>query len=203
MKYTENTMSHTQIDLLRHGECAGGNIFRGHTDAVLTATGEAQMASALEKHPKPWQVILTSPLSRCREFAETTAQRLGIRCRVVDDLKEMSFGDWDGCNVEDVWQQYPDVAEAWSENPQATTPPNGEPLAQVAARAHSIMQLLIDQDEWQNVLLISHGGFLRTLLCQLLDAPINNANRWHIPYASFTSAHLYRQADKIRWQIAL
>ena len=33
----------TTIDFLRHGECEGGNIYRGSTDVVLSRCGYRQM----------------------------------------------------------------------------------------------------------------------------------------------------------------
>lgn len=77
----------TYIDLLRHGECEGGNIFRGSTNVALTEHGEKRMQNAcrylldnsfasdnrvsqtLHATEKPtWDTVITSPLQRCHNF---------------------------------------------------------------------------------------------------------------------------------------
>jgi len=56
------------VDLLRHGEPVGGRRYRGQTDDPLSDKGWKQMWTAVAGQ-QPWQVIVTSTLSRCREFA--------------------------------------------------------------------------------------------------------------------------------------
>ena len=60
----------TIIDLLRHGEVEGGEIIRGSTDDKLTDEGWAQMQNALQGDIQ-WDVIISSSLLRCAEFAES------------------------------------------------------------------------------------------------------------------------------------
>ena len=65
----------TTIDLLRHGEPIGGRRYRGHIDDPLSEYGWSEMWHAVSGET-PWQQIITSPLRRCREFAEA------LRCAV-------------------------------------------------------------------------------------------------------------------------
>jgi len=60
--------STTVIDLLRHGDVEGGDVFRGSSDDPLSDDGWRQMQDALEDK-SGWDVIITSPLQRCCEFA--------------------------------------------------------------------------------------------------------------------------------------
>jgi len=62
------------LDLLRHGQPEGGNVFRGRTDHPLTEEGWQQMYQSCEN--RQWDVIITSPLSRCQEFAHKLADKL-------------------------------------------------------------------------------------------------------------------------------
>ena len=40
----------TLIDILRHGQCEGGEIYRGSTDVPLTDLGWQQMRNAVASH---------------------------------------------------------------------------------------------------------------------------------------------------------
>ena len=59
----------TTVDVLRHGQCQGGQIFRGSTDVLLTDLGWQQMEQALENY-QGWEAVVASPLRRCQLFAE-------------------------------------------------------------------------------------------------------------------------------------
>lgn len=179
----------TRIDLLRHGECEGGDIFRGHFDAALSSAGHVQMQKACDPHCSPWQVVFSSPLQRCWRFAQ------GLTSAPVSDarLQEMSFGDWDGRQITDVWREDHARISAWSRNPATNTPPNGEPLAQVAARVGSFINESLQQHSGKHLLFITHGGIIRVLLCQVLGMPLAHANRWQVPYGCFTQLAVYEQ----------
>jgi len=60
----------TRFDLIRHGEPEGGKRYRGTLDDPLSATGWPQMQAAVSEQDQ-WDAILTSPMARCRPFAES------------------------------------------------------------------------------------------------------------------------------------
>ena len=69
------------VDFIRHGEPEGGDILRGRVDPVLTTLGWTQMrkATGLSESHQPsettpdWSEVISSPLKRCRFFAEHVA----------------------------------------------------------------------------------------------------------------------------------
>ena len=62
----------TLIDILRHGQCQGGEIYRGSTDVSLTDLGWQQMRNAVASH-SGWDAVVSSPLTRCKLFAQEHA----------------------------------------------------------------------------------------------------------------------------------
>ena len=69
-----------KIDLLRHGETTLSHTLRGSTDDDLTELGWSQMQQTIDQslqtslqQQAAWEVIFSSPLKRCRLFAETVA----------------------------------------------------------------------------------------------------------------------------------
>src|SRR6187401_779020 len=91
----------TTIDLLRHGACQGGEIYRGRTDVQLSGEGWQQMERAV-RAPADWQRIVTSPLLRCREFAEHCARRFSLPLQLENALQELDFGEWEGRLVQEI-----------------------------------------------------------------------------------------------------
>ncbi len=71
------------LDFLRHGETSLSHTLRGRTDDALTAKGWAQMRSTItqsEQTDQAWDVIYSSPLQRCRLFAEEWAEQNSSLC---------------------------------------------------------------------------------------------------------------------------
>ena len=71
------------LDLLRHGETQAGPGFIGSTDTPLSERGLQQMRAAVAEGG-PWDLLISSPLSRCQAFASELAERLGIPLRIEE-----------------------------------------------------------------------------------------------------------------------
>ena len=123
----------TTIDLIRHGEPVGGSKYRGQTDDPLSEKGWAQMRAAVGDH-RPWEAILTSPLARCRAFAEKLAARLALPLEMDARLMEVGFGEWEGRTVEELLATDSErLARFWSD-PMRHAPPGGETLTAFRGR---------------------------------------------------------------------
>ncbi len=117
----------TIVDLLRHGEPEGGQMFRGAVDDPLSPVGWEQMRAAVGDY-RDWEAIISSPLIRCAAFARELAERLDRPLEIVDDFSEISFGVWEGRSVADVHATDPlAIAQFWRD-PVAHPIPGGEPL---------------------------------------------------------------------------
>tara|TARA_B110000503_G_scaffold25349_1_gene40042 strand:- start:8187 stop:8813 length:627 start_codon:yes stop_codon:yes gene_type:complete len=185
----------TTIDLLRHGACEGGEIYRGRTDVVLSSEGWQQMEQATAT-PANWQSVVTSPLQRCRTFAEHCASRFQIPLQVVTDFREMDFGDWEGRLLKEVWRSEAQTVSAFYDDPSAVTPPGGEPTVMVQERVAAAWQALVQQCAGQHLLLVCHGGVIRLLLGHLLNMPLATIARLHIPYASISRIQVYQSEGR-------
>ena len=186
----------TQLDLLRHGECEGGNIFRGHLDVHLTPAGLKRMHKVAQASQAQWHSVISSPLQRCWQcvqslpLADNTKRRHDVR------LQEMSFGDWDGKKITDVWADDYERIARWTKNPAQCSPPNGESLEQVEQRIRPFLQECLAEQRGKKILLVTHGGIVRVILSHLLGMPMDYANRWQVPYACFTRLAIYHHAQQ-------
>lgn len=176
-------MRSSRIDLLRHGECEGGEIFRGATDVDLTEEGVMNMRDRLARiSTPPWQRVISSPLRRCLGFAQETADRLNAPLHVEDDLREMHFGDWEGRAFAEIWQQ-DDRLRLWGNDPEKHTPPGGESLADFAERVDAVLRRLVHTYPNERLLIITHGGVIRLLLAHARGIPRGQLRDIAVPYA--------------------
>ena len=89
---------HLKIDLLRHGESELSHTLRGSLDDALTAKGWQQMLSSIDQSqtlPQQWNVVFSSPLQRCRIFAEHIVKEQDIPLIIDESLQEIHFCDWE------------------------------------------------------------------------------------------------------------
>ena len=181
-----------RIDLLRHGETTLAHTLRGHLDDALTEQGWAQMQNTVQQQLDcgiHWDVMISSPLQRCRLFAEQLAQQLHLPLLINADLKEMYFGDWEGCSTQWIYEHSPELLANFWQFPTQYQAPNGESLSQFQHRILLGMQHIyqdMQQHHWETALLITHGGIIKLLSCfaqqqhlnQLLTMPAQHGQRY-------------------------
>ena len=178
-----NEVSCTHIDLLRHGETIGGKRFRGSLDEPLSPHGWRQMHVAVEG-AGPWDTIVSSPLSRCADFARAFAHCHAIPLESDDRLREMHFGAWEGRTATELMATEPDALTGFWNDPITHPPPGAEPLEQFQARTLAAWRDVANRYPSQRVLLITHGGVIRVILCQVLGRPLAHSLRFEVPHAS-------------------
>lgn len=172
----------TTIDLLRHAECEGGAIFRGSLDVALSEPGWQRLRSVTAER-EGWQHVVSSPMQRCHAFAQELAQQRDLALTADDRLREMSFGQWEGKLVADVWQEQGEVASAWLADPEANPPPRGEALSVFCERVVEALADCLSRFRGQHVLIVTHGGVMRALISHALAMPQAAMNRIDLPWA--------------------
>ncbi|HCA85442.1 MAG TPA: bifunctional RNase H/acid phosphatase, partial [Streptomyces sp.] len=126
--------------LLRHGETALTPEKRfsgsGGSDPELSPAGrsQAEAAAAAFAARGTIQAIVSSPLRRCRQTAETVAARLGLEIRIDEGLRETDFGAWEGLSFAEVRDLHSDDLDAWLASPDAAPTGGGESFSSVARR---------------------------------------------------------------------
>lgn len=174
------------VDLLRHGEVAGRECFRGSTDEPLSSNGWQQMQRAVALNA-PWQRLLSSPLRRCAEFAEQLANDSDIPLSINPELREIHFGDWEGQSAEEIFAKNPRILTGFFEDPINNMPPGAEPLEAFSARVLAAWQeIILSHRADRHLLLVSHGGPIRMIIAHILGIPYNRLLNLEVPLASIS-----------------
>ncbi|WP_406476544.1 histidine phosphatase family protein [Streptomyces platensis] len=160
-----------RIFLARHGQTEWSLTGRhtGRTDVPLLDEGRRGAKLLGERlHRAPWDglpgvEVRTSPLVRARETCELAG--FGDRAQPWDALMEVDYGAYEGLTPAEIKSGRPDWL-LWRDGV-----PEGETLAEVAARADEVISWARSAD--RDVLVFAHGHILRTLGARWLGLDIS------------------------------
>jgi alpha-ribazole phosphatase/probable phosphoglycerate mutase len=176
----------TTVDLLRHGDVAGGKLLLGHSDVPLSELGWSQLRGLVDDRTPPWEFIVTSPLERCAAFARELAVRFSLELDFNDGFKEMNFGAWEGRAIEELYHEQGARLQAFWNDPTENPAPAGEPYQAFEERVSRAWEGLLNDRRGQHCLLIAHGGTIRMILKQILHFPGRALFQIEVPYACLT-----------------
>jgi len=176
------------IDLLRHGETTGGACFRGSIDDALTDEGWAQMDAAIKQrmanHSQTWQRIVSSPLQRCANFAHKLGQQYSLPVSLDTRFKEMHFGLWEGRTAIELMNADENALTQFWNDPLQNTPPEAEPLLVFQQRVLAAWTDLLRDYPGERILLVTHGGVIRVVLCHVRQRPIKQLLNIEVKHAA-------------------
>lgn len=178
-----------KIYLIRHGETDANRTFQfqGHIDNPLNSKG-LQQAAALGKYYENIELdaVYSSSMQRAKQTAMPLAQSHGVDLQPLDELKEVSFGDWEGLSYDEIKAKWGDQLELFFTQPAQCRMPGGESFYDVAKRVQAAYNMIIEENGGKNIAIVSHGGVVRVQLCLLLGLDINKLWMFGVHNASTT-----------------
>lgn len=181
----------SKIYLIRHGETPSnsGKRFQGQMNVQLNATGIMQAKKMAEfMKDKHIDVIYASPLLRASTTAAQLAMAKNMPYKILDDIKEINFGDWEGKLYSEIYDKEPEEFDKFLICPGDWTPPNGESFVDAMERVKRAYKFLAEEvGHDKDIALVSHGGNIRLQLCMLLGIPINNMWKMSLNNVSVTT----------------
>ena len=184
----------SRIILIRHGNTKlnSGQRFWGKTDVELSDKGiqEAEKLRdrlAIEKI----NAIYASNLSRARLTAEIIASRHKLNVTTHADLNEINFGFLEGLTFEEIGKLHPELAEVlskWNVKPKF---PGGESLDDLNNRVQKFLKRLQKHKPQETILIVSHAGTLRLLICNLLAIGLEHWRHIRLDLASLSIMETY------------
>ena len=161
----------TIIDLLRHGEPVGGSRYRGNRiDDPLTEKGWQQMLLGVGTE-SPWDIIISSPLSRCADFARKLGEENDISVEIDTEFREIGFGEWEGKTKQELKLERPREFAAFYENPVINTPRKAEPVKDFYARIANAHEAVMKSHSGKHILIVAHAGVIRAAITYAIGAP--------------------------------
>ena len=155
------------LSTIRHGltELNRDRRVGGRVDAPLIEEGREQAREARQRFDgTPFDVAISSPLSRVLETAEIIAGTGRDEVQVEDGCIERSFGEMEGMDPEQVREQLPQVRYTRIEGVNySLNPPGGETFEQLHERAREFFEQTVMSHRGKRVVLFCHENFLQQL----------------------------------------
>lgn len=173
-------MTKTRIHLLRHGAITGSGEHRynGQTDVTLSPRGLGQYQLLADRlADRPIAACYSSDLKRCAEGARILCARRGIEPVLKTELRELSFGNWEGMTWDELAERYPDQWQARMNDFVGYRVPGGENLQDLQNRLMPVMEQLIGRHRGEEIIVVGHGGTNRVILLSALGAPLSSMFR--------------------------
>ncbi|MGK9272334.1 bifunctional RNase H/acid phosphatase [Williamsia muralis] len=186
----------TRLLLLRHGQTALSveRRYSGRGNPELTELGREQAALAAKRlasrTPSDVSAVISSPLGRARETAESAATALGLPVTVHDGLIETDFGAWEGLTFREAAERDPELFKTWLGD-TSVAPPGGESFDTVTERVLQARSEIVAGNESSTVLVVSHVTPIKVLLRSALDVGPSILYRLHLDLASLSLAEFY------------
>lgn len=151
------------IYLIRHAlpDFPGGKgMCIGTTDIPLGEKGFAQARQMAANLPAV-TAVFSSPLSR----AVQTAQAIGMGVTVVDDLREMYAGSWDGLSFDEIRQRYPELYAARAKDLTLPLPGAEDPKERLVRFTAALRHCAATAPG--DLAVVGHGGIIARFLQEL------------------------------------
>ncbi len=181
--------------LLRHGETDyhAQRRLLGRIDAGLNETGHGQAARVKDFfRDMRLAAVYCSPLRRCMETARPVAEEKGLEIQVMPGLMEVDMGEWDGQFIEELFKEQGESVGLWMANPSSVSIPGGEDFTAVKTRVLAAMRDISSRHPGdERVLVASHGGPIRGILCEALNMDLNYMFRVQIDLASISAVKYF------------
>jgi len=176
-----------QMMMVRHGQTDGNiqGLYQGRTDVDLNKVGREQAAKLAQRlSSEKIDCIYSSNLKRAVQTAEAVARPHGMAVILRQDIREIDVGDLEGMTVDEIERKYGSQRELWENNNWC--PPGGESLAQLNTRVSQFVEDILQKHEGTTILVVAHGGTLRSLLSNCLEFESRTWPRISIDSASLS-----------------
>jgi len=137
----------TRLFLTRAGPVENPlGVLYSHPGLPLAAAGRTAFLALAERLSAAGLEAVYAPDSRAEaEAARLVADALDVPLTLVPELRERSWGAWEGLPFAEVQRHWPREVEAWATDEAGFAPPGGESVRAVWARSQPVLKALIER----------------------------------------------------------
>ena len=191
-----------RILLFRHGETANSKevCFNGHYDVELSERGKKQFQHWAEiLKQESFKAIYSSDLKRTRNSAHFIAKEHGLELVSYPELRELSFGTWEGMSFSEVETTYPGQMEMRMESVTTFQADGGETYPQLQTRVIPKFEEIVARHPNDQIVMVCHGGVNRVILSHLLGIPMDKIFRVQQDYAALNIIQYYEKEPIVEY----
>ncbi len=166
-----------RLYLIRHGQINGYEKFPvyGHTDVDMTKTGNLQMEKIAERLSlTEIKAIYSSDLKRSNKGALQISRYHDVLIYSLPELREMSFGDWEGLTLSEIENRFPgEMQKRQADLLHYNVPGEGESIKQFSERILNCFERILEEQKDNDFVIVAHGGVNRVILCNALGLDLS------------------------------
>lgn len=153
--------------ITRHGETQWNTERRlqGWLNSPLTEKGILQ-GRKLNQAVRMYEIskIYSSPSERAVKTAISAKGDLDVEIELLDELREMNMGEWEGRTLEEIKAKDPENFENYWMRPHLFVKNTGENFDEMLNRAKKALEKIIAENKDGNILVVTHGVTLKALM---------------------------------------
>lgn len=185
--------------LVRHGETdwnVAGRLAGFSDGAVLTKEGQRQAELlAIKLRNLKIDIIYSSKLKRAKQTARIISKTINKRVIYKEFLNERSWGIYEGTDHKKIFEN---VEKMLTQRRLKYKPKGGESLIEFEKRLQRGLRKIMENNDEQNILIVSHGGVIKTLIPILKKAPLEEAYNLKVSNASLTIFNINESKVEIK-----
>ena len=186
-----------RLYITRHGETKWNleGRMQGSGNSDLTEKGIADAIKLGEYlNDVEFNRIYSSPLGRAVETSKCIKNNRDIEIIYLDELKEMSFGVWEGMDKDLVIENYPEQYNNFWYNTEAYEPvENGESFDELFNRIQNSLDYICKNEKEGNVLVVAHAVVIKAILSIIKNNSLDKF--WNPPFLHGTALTIIEVED--------
>ncbi len=190
--------------ITRHGETEWNTQRRlqGWRNSPLTKKGIAQ-GNMLRDAVKKYNItkIYTSTSERALKTAMAARGKTTIPVELMDELREMNMGDWEGRTIDEIKEREPENFSNYWNAPHLFVKNTGEDFDEILDRSKKAIEKILDEEKQGNILIVTHGVTLKALMSHFSDEGFSHF--WTKPVVMQASISLIEVEDIGQGEIKL
>ncbi|MBN1698811.1 MAG: histidine phosphatase family protein [Spirochaetales bacterium] len=172
----------TTLTVIRHGETEWNRKGKqqGHDDSPLSETGIEQ-ALAIAAWLKPvYDVLIASDLGRAVQTAKIIGEAAGLAVTAEKGLRERHLGIMQGLTMEEFREKHAEAYASFRSHDTSYVIPGGESVRQRHERITACFRSIASSHEGKNILVVTHGGSLDSLIRFVLSIPLTSNRQFSL-----------------------
>ena len=143
---------------------------QGQQDIPLTAKGIKQANLIGDRLiNEEIDIIYSSDLKRAYDTAVIIGKKLSLDVTPIREFREINFGVWEGMSIDKMNTEHYNELCLWRKKPEKLRVEGAESLKELQSRAMLAVNKIINNEEGDNILIVSHGATLKTIISGLLN----------------------------------
>ena len=147
------------------------------------------------------QKIYSSPSERALKTAISAKGKLDVEIELMDELKEMNMGQWEGKTLDQIKEREPENFENYWLRPHLFVKNTGENFDEMLARTRKALDRIVKENPAGNVLIVTHGVTLKALMSHFSSEGF--IKFWTKPVVEQASISMVRVEDLYKGEILL